>query len=125
MPADVPLFGESSGTACPCAHSPAATGGGRWDAGGDAAALRLRLLVYAGRAYQVPVAGVSLWACQVGNPGASGCGTGQHGVVSDLLWDEVREWFDPDGHGSLPDVSVAGTTIEAFSHGEHWRLQLT
>nr|WP_322770105.1 hypothetical protein [Frankia sp. Cr1] len=31
--------------------------------------------------------------------------------VPDLLWDDVREWFDPEENGSLPDVHVPDTTI--------------
>lgn len=37
---------------------------------------------------------------------------GQHGGVSDLLWDDVRNFFDPDLMGALPDVSVADTSVE-------------
>ncbi|MGW2479489.1 hypothetical protein ACWCWQ_06605 [Streptomyces sp. NPDC001571] len=32
--------------------------------------------------------------------------------MPDLLWDDVREFFDPDLMGSLPDVQVADTSVE-------------
>jgi hypothetical protein len=32
--------------------------------------------------------------------------------VSDLLWDEVSNFFDPDLMGSLPDVCVTDATVE-------------
>ncbi|WP_411144609.1 hypothetical protein [Streptomyces sp. x-80] len=32
--------------------------------------------------------------------------------MPDLLWDDVKEFFDPDLMGALPDVSVAGTSVE-------------
>lgn len=32
--------------------------------------------------------------------------------MPDLLWDDVRNFFDPDLMGALPDVSVAGTSAE-------------
>ena len=35
--------------------------------------------------------------------------SGDHGLVSDLLWDDVREWFQPDG--SLLDAYVFDTTV--------------
>jgi hypothetical protein len=28
--------------------------------------------------------------------------------VPDLLWDDVREWFDPEANGVLPNVAVPG-----------------
>lgn len=36
----------------------------------------------------------------------------QHGRVPDLLWSEVKNFFDPDLMGALPDVSVSGTSVE-------------
>jgi hypothetical protein len=36
----------------------------------------------------------------------------QHGGVTDLLWDEVKNFFDPDLMGSLPDVWVEDASIE-------------
>jgi hypothetical protein len=42
--------------------------------------------------------------------------SGDHGLVGDLLWDDVREWFLPDG--SLLDAYVFDTTVgdwQAFS----------
>ncbi|MFC6020101.1 hypothetical protein ACFP2T_28390 [Plantactinospora solaniradicis] len=36
--------------------------------------------------------------------------------MSDLLWDDVKQWFDPVGNGSAPDVIVADTTLA------HWQL---
>ncbi|RPE37214.1 hypothetical protein EDD90_0024 [Streptomyces sp. Ag109_O5-1] len=41
-----------------------------------------------------------------GNRGASSPGAGQHGGVADLLWDDVKCFFDPDLMGPLPDVRV-------------------
>ena len=35
--------------------------------------------------------------------------SGDHGLVVDLLWDDVREWFQPDG--SLLDAYVFDTTV--------------
>ncbi|MCF3103216.1 hypothetical protein IPZ58_16750 [Streptomyces roseoverticillatus] len=32
--------------------------------------------------------------------------------MPDLLWDDVRNFFDPDLMGALPDVSVEGTSVE-------------
>jgi hypothetical protein len=32
-------------------------------------------------------------------------------MVADLLWDDVRCFFDPDLMGSLPDVCVPGTSV--------------
>lgn len=32
--------------------------------------------------------------------------------MPDLLWDDVREWFDPECNGVLPDVHVSGATVE-------------
>lgn len=32
-------------------------------------------------------------------------------MPSDVRWDDVREWFDPEANGSLPDVCVRDTTI--------------
>ncbi|MFE0361036.1 hypothetical protein [Streptomyces griseoaurantiacus] len=32
--------------------------------------------------------------------------------MPDLLWDDVRNFFDPDLMGALPDVSVIGTSVE-------------
>ncbi|MEU9161365.1 hypothetical protein AB0D29_13985 [Streptomyces sp. NPDC048424] len=34
--------------------------------------------------------------------------------MPDLRWDDVRNFFDPDLMGALPDVSVADTTVEAW-----------
>jgi hypothetical protein len=33
-------------------------------------------------------------------------------VAADLNWDDVRELFDPDLLGSLPDACVPGTSVE-------------
>lgn len=35
--------------------------------------------------------------------------SGDHGLVPDLLWEDVREWFEPDG--SLLDAYVFDTTV--------------
>ncbi|MER8104476.1 hypothetical protein [Kitasatospora sp. NPDC094016] len=32
--------------------------------------------------------------------------------MPDLLWDDVKDFFDPDLMGALPDVCVAGTSVE-------------
>ncbi|CCK25070.1 hypothetical protein BN159_0691 [Streptomyces davaonensis JCM 4913] len=32
--------------------------------------------------------------------------------MADLLWDDVSAFFDPHSTGSLPDLSVPGTTVE-------------
>jgi hypothetical protein len=32
--------------------------------------------------------------------------------MPDLLWDEVKDWFDPEINGTLPDVHVPDTTVE-------------
>jgi hypothetical protein len=32
--------------------------------------------------------------------------------MSDLLWDEVKNFFDPDLMGALPDVLVPNTSVE-------------
>jgi hypothetical protein len=32
--------------------------------------------------------------------------------VADLLWEDVKSFFDPDLMGSLPDVLVPGTSVE-------------
>ncbi|QDN94489.1 hypothetical protein FNV68_45040 [Streptomyces sp. S1D4-23] len=37
---------------------------------------------------------------------------GQHGGVADLLWDDVKCFFDPDLMGSLPDVRVPNASAE-------------
>ncbi|WP_031078382.1 hypothetical protein [Streptomyces sp. NRRL S-118] len=34
------------------------------------------------------------------------------GVAADLLWDDVRGFFDPDLMGALPDVLVPGASVE-------------
>lgn len=48
--------------------------------------------------------------------GKRGCvgsvGAGKHGGVADLLWDDVKCFFDPNLMGSLPDVRVPeGETV--------------
>ena len=40
------------------------------------------------------------------------CGGRDNGGVPELEWGEVREWFDPVGNGSAPDVVVEGTTLD-------------
>lgn len=47
-----------------------------------------------------------------GNRAAFGVGAGQHGGVPDLLWDDVKCFFDPDLMGSLPDVRVPDASVE-------------
>ncbi|GAA2554697.1 hypothetical protein GCM10010295_48830 [Streptomyces intermedius] len=32
--------------------------------------------------------------------------------MADLLWDDVKSFFDPDLMGALPDVVVPGTSVE-------------
>ncbi|NGO79183.1 hypothetical protein G6045_26540 [Streptomyces sp. YC504] len=41
-----------------------------------------------------------------------GWGAGQHGEVADLLWDDVKCFFDPDFMGSLPDVRVPDASAQ-------------
>ncbi|PJM97854.1 hypothetical protein CG740_38860 [Streptomyces sp. CB01201] len=36
----------------------------------------------------------------------------QHGGAADLLWDDVKCFFDPDLKGSLPDVRVPDASVE-------------
>lgn len=44
---------------------------------------------------------------------AWGRGAGQDGgVAADLLWDDVRGFFDPDLMGALPDVLVPGASVD-------------
>ncbi|MET4673903.1 hypothetical protein ABID94_006827 [Streptomyces sp. PvR018] len=38
--------------------------------------------------------------------------SGQHGGVADLLWDDVKCFFDPDLMGALPDVRVPDASVE-------------
>ncbi|MGY0466657.1 hypothetical protein ACW14Y_41335 [Kitasatospora sp. cg17-2] len=38
----------------------------------------------------------------------------QHGGMPDLLWDDVKNFFDPDLMGALPDVCVAGTSVNGW-----------
>lgn len=45
------------------------------------------------------------------NGGAQWRGREARCGVSDLLWDDVREWFDPDANGVLPNVTVPGTDV--------------
>lgn len=33
-------------------------------------------------------------------------------MAPDLLWDDVKNYFDPDLMGSLPDVSIDGTSVD-------------
>ena len=49
--------------------------------------------------------------------------------MPDLLWDEVKNFFDPDLMGALPDVFVPGTSVEDWqalfdlvqTHGWKWQ----
>lgn len=45
------------------------------------------------------------------NAGAAVLGAGQHVPVPGVLWDEVKDWFDPEVNGVLPDVWVEDTSI--------------
>lgn len=47
-----------------------------------------------------------------GNGGASSRGAGQHGGVADLLWDDVKCFFDPDLMGSLPDMRIPDASMQ-------------
>jgi hypothetical protein len=55
--------------------------------------------------------------------------SGQHGRVSDLLWDDVRNFFDPDLMGTLPDVWVADVSVDDWQAvldlvgGSGWRSE--
>lgn len=42
----------------------------------------------------------------------SGATGRQHGGMPDLLWDNVKDFFDPDLMGALPDVCVEGASVE-------------
>lgn len=42
----------------------------------------------------------------------SGSGRGQHCLVSELLWDDVKGFFDLEWEGCLPGVWVTGTTVQ-------------
>lgn len=44
--------------------------------------------------------------------GALGWRAGQHGGVTDLLWDDVKYFLDPDLMGPLPDVRVPNASVE-------------
>lgn len=44
--------------------------------------------------------------------GAIGAPAGHHGRMSDLHWDEVGSFFDPDVMGALPDVFVPKASVE-------------
>lgn len=46
------------------------------------------------------------------NEGAWGRRAGQHGEMTDLLWDDVKCFFDLDSMGSLPDVRVPHASVE-------------
>ncbi|MEU4765278.1 hypothetical protein AB0H12_18665 [Actinosynnema sp. NPDC023794] len=46
------------------------------------------------------------------NWAATSSPAGHHGRVSDLRWDEVRSFFDPDLMGALPDVVVPDASAE-------------
>jgi hypothetical protein len=56
--------------------------------------------------------GVSVSRCRGQNWAAVDASSRQHGGVPDLVWDEVKGWFDPEVNGVLPDVHVPGTTVE-------------
>ena len=53
---------------------------------------------------------------------------GQHGLMPDVLWEDIKEWFDPQENGSAPDVCVADSSVadwEAFLdlvRVEGWRV---
>ena len=53
-----------------------------------------------------------LYGARQGNRAAFGRVGGQHGGMPDLLWDDVKDFFDPDLMGALPDLSVADTSVE-------------
>lgn len=46
-----------------------------------------------------------------GNGGAEVRRAGQHDEVADLLWGDVKCFFDPDSMGSLPDVRVPNASM--------------
>lgn len=48
----------------------------------------------------------------MGIGGALGWRAGQHGGVTDLLWDGVKYFLDPDLMGPLPDVRVPNASVE-------------
>jgi hypothetical protein len=47
-----------------------------------------------------------------GDRGAMSRRAEEHGGVADLLWDDVKCFFDLDSMGSLPDVRVPNTSVE-------------
>lgn len=55
---------------------------------------------------------------------------GRHdGDVSDLRWDDIKDWFDPAKNGSVPDLVVADTTLDDWQalitliHTAGWRAE--
>lgn len=46
------------------------------------------------------------------NRAAFAAAIGQHGMVPDLLWDDVKSFFDPLRMGDLPDLWVSGASVE-------------
>lgn len=62
-------------------------------------------LVGAGKAVAAGGAGKGTGVRRVGE-------SGQHGGVADLLWDDVKCFFDPDLMGALPDVRVPDASVE-------------
>lgn len=64
------------------------------------------------------------------NPAATASRTGHHGGMSDLRWDEVKSFFDPELMGALPDVFVPDTSAEDWQavfdlvEARGWRWEL-
>lgn len=70
---------------------------------------------------------LSLWSRETGVRWVAGAG--QHGRVADLLWDDVKCFFDLDLMGSLPDVRVPAASVEDWQAvldlvvSKGWRCQ--
>ncbi len=73
-----------------------------------------RILAFASAAREgrEDAAGGCPYGSRQGNRAALRIGAGQHGEVSDLLWDDGEYFFDLDEMGSLPDVRVPDASVE-------------
>ncbi|XVU20724.1 hypothetical protein ACQPZJ_26000 [Actinoplanes sp. CA-054009] len=49
--------------------------------------------------------------------------------MHELAWTEVRDWFDPVGNGSVPDIAIEDTTLDDWQalitliRAEGWRAE--
>ena len=52
-----------------------------------------------------------------------------YGRMPDLQWNDVKDWFDPEDGGVLPDLQVTGTTLTdwealfALVRAQGWRVE--